>query len=132
EPSIRQSVDALAERVRKSFTEIKLVFPKVPTQKELSRSGLQTAPIVNNPIKQQPAVRAAVAPPSAAGRGDGNYSGPQMRVLRSLAMWRALGHEQPTKEMVGTVAGYSPTSGGYANLLSSLRTAGAVEYPSPG
>jgi hypothetical protein len=70
--------------------------------------------------------------PLATGRGDGTYSGPQMKVLRALAMWKTLGHEQPTKEMVGAVAGYSPRSGGYATLLSSLRTIDAIDYPSPG
>jgi Mn-dependent DtxR family transcriptional regulator len=30
------------------------------------------------------------------------------------------------------MARYSPTSGGYANLLSQLKTAGLIDYPSPG
>lgn len=64
--------------------------------------------------------------------GDGSYTRPQVKVLESLAMWKALGHDTPSREMVAAVAGYSPTSGGFANLLGSLKTPGAIDYPAPG
>jgi uncharacterized protein len=63
---------------------------------------------------------------------DGNFTNPEMKVLRSIAMWRSLGNEAPTKVMVAGAAGYSPKSGGFANLLSRLRSAGALEYPGAG
>lgn len=66
-----------------------------------------------------------LAAPSAP-LGDGTYSGPQHKVLRSLAMWRSLGHEQPTREMVAAIAGYKPSTGNYGNLIGSLVTIGAV------
>lgn len=76
------------------------------------------------------AIRSAV--PQAAPTDGGAWSAPQMRVLRSLAMWKALGHDAPTREMVAATAGYSPSSGGYNNLLSALAVAGAVGKPVPG
>lgn len=60
------------------------------------------------------------------------FSRSEMKVLRAIAMWRCLGHDTPTKVMVAGAAGYSAGSGNFANLLSKLRTAGAIEYPSGG
>jgi hypothetical protein len=55
-----------------------------------------------------------------------------MKVLRSLAMWKALGHDSPSREMVAAASGYSPSSGGFNNLLGGLATAGAIGKPGPG
>lgn len=70
--------------------------------------------------------------PSAEASGDGSFTRPQMRILESLAMWAALGHASPSREMVAAVAGYSPSSGGFNNLLGQIKTAGAIDYPQPG
>lgn len=64
--------------------------------------------------------------------GAGTFTGPQLRVLRSLAMWKALGHDAPSREMVAAASGYSPSSGGFNNLLGSLSTMGAIGKPMPG
>src|SRR6185437_8742786 len=74
--------------------------------------------------------RDVVGPPAS----DGAFTRPQMRVLRSLAMWKSLGHHTPSREMVAAVAGYSPSSGGFNNLLGSLgpKAMGAIGIPSPG
>jgi hypothetical protein len=97
EPSIKQSIEGLAERVRKSFTEIRLVFPKVPTPKDFSRSGLQTPPGVNTPMKQQPAVRAAaVTTPSAAGGSGGTLPPGEKAVLIAAAQFGEVERDQLT------------------------------------
>lgn len=62
----------------------------------------------------------------------GTYSAPQQRVINSLIFWRDFGHEIPTREQVAVVARYKPTSGGFGNLLSELKTNGAIEYPETG
>jgi len=59
------------------------------------------------------------------------FTAPQVKVLRAVGMWAALG-KTPTKPMVAMIAGYSHSSGGFGNLLGQLRTAGAIEYPEPG
>jgi hypothetical protein len=87
------------------------------------------------PVPRQvsaPSFRAArpAAPPPV--KANGQFTGPQHRVLRSLAMWKALGHESPSREMVAAASGYSPSSGGFNNLLGSLATAGAIGKPMPG
>lgn len=75
-----------------------------------------------------PVARAAPAPVVAAQ----GITVPQQRVLNALAWWKGFGIEQPTNEQVGFVAGYSPGSGGFANLKGGLRSAGLVDYPAGG
>lgn len=77
-----------------------------------------------------PAIAPRVAPPVVS--GDGIYSGQELKVLRSLATWAALGHEHPSREMVAAVAGYKPTTGNYRNILSKLSVAGVIGRPSDG
>jgi hypothetical protein len=106
EPSIKQSIEGLAERVRKSFTEIRLVFPKVPTPKDFSRSGLQTPPRVNTPMKQQPAVRAAaVTTPSAAGGSGGTLPPGEKAVLVAAAQFGRVERDQ-----LSVLTGYKRSS----------------------
>lgn len=66
------------------------------------------------------------------GQSGSDFSRSELKVLRSLVMWRSLGNDSPTKIMVGAAAGYSHSSGGFNNTLGKLRTAGAIEYPQPG
>jgi hypothetical protein len=44
----------------------------------------------------------------------------------------AFGIDKPKREQVAFIAGYSPTSGGFYNLLGGLRTMGLLDYPSGG
>jgi hypothetical protein len=62
-------------------------------------------------------------------RALGVLNEPERRVLRPLleAHPNALGREE-----LARLAEYEPTSGGFRNLLSSLRTIGFVDYPSRG
>lgn len=63
---------------------------------------------------------------------NGGVPAPQQKVLDALAWYEALGVQQPTRAQVALVAGYSVTSGGYANLLGKLSSAGHVSYPATG
>lgn len=59
-------------------------------------------------------------------------SGPQQRILNSLAWWRAFGIDRPSNEQVAFVAGYSPKSGNFGNLKGGLNTSKLITYPRPG
>lgn len=109
------------QRARKAaMADIKVAVPSSP------------APSARPPVRLNGAARASTPKPAAVVSGDGTYSGPQRKVLLALAMWRSLGHDAPSREMVAAVAGYSPSSGGFNNLLGGLKTSGAVDYPQPG
>lgn len=64
--------------------------------------------------------------------GDGAITGPMQRILDSVAWWNALGVEMPAREAVAFVAGYTPNSGSFKNPVGALRSAGHVDYPTPG
>lgn len=82
------------------------------------------------PIKKTGPIGDGIAIRSMA-HPDG-YSRPQRKVLRALSMWRALGHEAPSRAMVAAASGYSVSSGGFNNLLGSLTTMKAISIPHPG
>lgn len=60
------------------------------------------------------------------------FTGPQQRILASLAFWKGIGHLAPSRSQVAFVANYSPKSSGFEKALSNTRTAGLIEYPSGG
>ena len=101
-------------------------------------AGRKTAPSGSdaNPIDARPAPDARAPhvrsePPEQSGSG-GGLTAPQRKVLWALAWWATLGTHGPTRAQLAAVAGYSPTSGGFGNLLSQLNSAGLIQYPSQG
>jgi hypothetical protein len=62
---------------------------------------------------------------------DVTLSGPQQRILNSLATWKQIGEAPPSNAQVAWLAGNSPSSSSYANPRSALKTAGLIEYPMP-
>jgi len=61
---------------------------------------------------------AAARQPSPAPNGgdfDVTLSGPQQRILNSLATWKQIGEAPPSNAQVAWLAGNSPSSSSYAN-----------------
>jgi hypothetical protein len=56
---------------------------------------------------------------------------PGLRILGSLAWWRAAGVPQPTRHQVAFVAGYT-VNGHFTNQLGALRSKGFIDYPGTG
>lgn len=61
-----------------------------------------------------------------------NLAPAQRRVLNAVGFWKAIRHDAPTREQIAAVAGYSPSSGGFNNLIGGLKTGGYLEIPQPG
>lgn len=72
--------------------------------------------------------------PATASRTNGHddLPTPHRRVLASISFWASVGHAQPTREQVAGVAGYSPGSGGFNNILGTLATQGLIDKPGTG
>lgn len=68
----------------------------------------------------------------AATNGNGSVSGPQQRILDSLAWFESLSLPAPQKNIVAWLADASPTSSAFANNLGALRSAGLIDYPQQG
>lgn len=89
---------------------------------------------IDEPIPDAKPARAAPVPrapatPAVAAEG---VTVPQQRILNSLAWWKAFGIGNPTSEQVAFGADYSASSSGFSNLKGAMRSAGLIEYPSPG
>jgi hypothetical protein len=95
-------------------------------QTELAKQVPAAAPIPAERI-QRTRASAAAAPKSSpapnGSRGDGILSGPQQRILNSLATWKHIGEPSPSNAQVAWLAGYRPSSSSYANPRSALKTA---------
>jgi uncharacterized protein len=65
--------------------------------------------------------------------GDGAGLPPsEQKILSALLWWQSHGWNEPSKPQVAALAGYSPNGGRFMNLLGALRTAGLIDYPTPG
>lgn len=103
-------------------------------------AGPPTGEPVPTPVASMAAIQEAAKaagrvnrPPQPSNPKDGEgLTGPQRKVLDALAWWETIGVSQPAKLQVAFVAGYKPSGGGFNNLLSSLRTAGWIDYPAGG
>lgn len=77
------------------------------------------------------------APERGATGGASSLTGPEQRVLNAIFWYEALGIMQPTRIMVGFIAGYRVTKKGggtFSNILSALRNTDVplIEYPTTG
>lgn len=84
-----------------------------------------------NPIKVAPKAKYSPAPRiNPANNGD--FTGPERRILASLSFWKSIGYESPTRDQVAAVAGYSPIGGAFGNPIGKLRSNNIIDYPSSG
>lgn len=68
---------------------------------------------------------------SAIGSAD-DLNGPQKRIVNSLRFWRSVGYDNPSREQVAAVAGYSAQGGAFGVPASQLCTMGIVGKPGNG
>lgn len=89
------------------------------------------APVQSATTKVRQVAHSAPRAPRPAADTDG-LPGPQRKVLNAVGFWKAIGHDAPTREQIAAVAGYSPSSGGFNNLIGGLKSGGYLEIPQPG
>lgn len=66
-------------------------------------------------------------------KNNGSLTGPQQRILDALAWLADLGiADRASRVQVAFLSEYKPKGGAFNNTLSSLRSAGLVDYPSSG
>jgi hypothetical protein len=64
--------------------------------------------------------------------GEVKLTGSMKKILAAMAELVAVGKPAAPREMVGGWSGYAPNGGGFMNTLGALRSAGLIDYPSPG
>jgi hypothetical protein len=111
-----------AERLTLVATEqVKSGSPETPAK--AATTPMPAKAITAPPPRQKP-------PPAAS--GGGNLSNPQAHLLRALAWWLAMGHQQPTKAQLAAIANWKVGGSNMRGRLAELSTAGLVHYPSSG
>lgn len=115
-------------RAMKELQRMVDIQPPDPELRKVAKIIPKYIPAGSSFVNPKPATRENLA----YSMGNGNVNGPQRKVLVALSELLSIGKEAPPKDMVAAWAGYSPSSGGYANLLSSLKSAGLADYPSGG
>lgn len=100
-----------------------------------SKEDKNTIKIINTPVSQkishllQPKQRPIESTVSTEPMGE--LSNAHTRVLYAMGRIEAMGVTPASKDMVAAFSRYKPSSGGFRNLLGSLRSAGMINYPSP-
>lgn len=129
-PPVIANADELAEaRHQGEITGIAIGISLAQQALAALRVGGPPAPALGRAKTSRAPVATEAPPMSAPAAG---ITGPQQKVLNALSWWKAFGIDQPTNDQVGFIAGYSPTSGGFANLKGGLRALGLVDYPAGG
>lgn len=125
--ALRAAADAFA-------AEVKTIVTSAVGPAELKGA------IAFSPAPQTPLLRAAPSvPPRSPSRakpiapaGDGELTGPQLKLLQALAWWAHMGHETVHRRQAAAIAGWKPTGSNLKDRLSELKTRGLVDYPSTG
>jgi len=79
----------------------------------------------------RPAPRPRPQAPTEPTQGDIRISGPQQRILDALAWFESIG-VTPRRPPLAAVAGSSSKSSGFEKNVSTLKTAGLIDYPESG
>ena len=115
---------AAIQTAMKAFVGVAFVAPKRLPKVYVAKADIApTKPIERRIVAPAPAVHS---------NGHDDLSAPQRRVMASLAFWKSIGHEMPTREQVAAVAGYRPGSGNFNNLVGGLSATGRTNVPQPG
>jgi hypothetical protein len=95
-----------------------------------TRFAIAPSPSTPAPVRvQAPTVRSVPVPTN----GNAHLSNSQRKVLsRLVELLECTNQNSVKKEQLAAWAEYSPTSGGYNNLLGALRSSGLIDYPQPG
>jgi hypothetical protein len=82
--------------------------------------------------KPTTAGRQEVTPAVPKPTGEAGVSKPQEAILNALAWFESVGIKSARLQMVAAVASVSSKSSGFKKNVSTLRTSGLIDYPSPG
>lgn len=99
-----------------------------PVPKSLPRPAPSVLPI--SPPRAKPIPQLAHMRQNASS-GPG-LTAPQQKIMRSLLFWSSMGKPAPSREMVAGIAGYSPGTGNFNNLLGQMKAMGLIDYPVAG
>lgn len=132
--SATSTVDTAEKRMQAILERATAKHVKAATKEAAKKSSSPAVPqIPAGPSRAAPAPvlpRASNPPPAAS--GDGSLTNPQRTLLQSLAWWRAMGHDAPSRPQVAAICGWKPSGSNLKDRLSELSKSGLVVYPQTG
>lgn len=81
------------------------------------------------PIAKAAKAKAVPRAPAEITGGDASLTKPQLALLRSLAWWRAMGHDSPTRVQVATICKWKTTGSNVKDRISELYRLGHISKP---
>jgi hypothetical protein len=123
---LKESASWIERAKRFARTIAEIPDPEVP--KTSSSSHPPSARTLVAPTVSPPRQSQKEAPGPGTPEGEFRLTKAHQRILAALVQLHGIGVGRPTKTQVALWAGYSPTSGGYANYLGMLRSAGLIDY----
>jgi hypothetical protein len=128
-PALLGAVDesrAGAKRVQTATRPALKICPAIPT----NQMTLRNLGVVAKALQDLGHVRQSIERESQ--ERDATVSGPQLKILRALAMFEALGISDVPRTWVAPLADTTHSSSGFEKNVSTLTTGGYIERGSPG
>src|SRR5205807_192772 len=116
---------ALTKEVTEDFKAMVAERPGLDIELTFEPSIVPPQQVARPAPQKAPQARPAVAAPMRD--GDVILSNPQLTLLRSLAWWHAMGHDNPTRPQVAAICGWRVTAGHLKNVIGALNSAGFTE-----
>jgi hypothetical protein len=138
EDGFKLAANAMVKNAADVIAAVRIVPPEyvVPNAIPQMTSGARKKLVPQSTESQVPVSTQAAASrfhlsQARATKVDG-ISAPMQRILNSVGFWNSVGTPQPSRAQVAVVAGYSPSSGGFNNLVGKLNTEGLLRIPGAG
>lgn len=123
----QKSIEQLRDNAKRILAQLKATLDD-ETPVEINVGVQKNAPFtVSTSARRAIPARAPGAVKPAEG-----LSGPQQRILNTLATFELLGKQSADKSNVAVFSDASPTSSSYGNNLGALRSLGLIDYPRAG
>jgi uncharacterized protein len=132
--AMRQQIETLQLAQDKAQAVVQYIGAEMTRRRMVADETPKTRPPAApaKPALPTPQRTSSSAPTPKSSTPAGDLTGPQRTFLQSLAWWRAMGHEAPSRVQVASICGWRVTSGHLKNVAGSLRTKGLIDYPSDG
>jgi hypothetical protein len=119
------AIKTMAEQRALEGARAVLAFePQFVISKEYIPSGSPPAHRPAHTPTRTPTPAPAARKSSPAASGDGTLTNPQRQLLKALAWWQRMGHDNPSRPQVAAIAGWKVTAGHLRNVVGSLNANG--------
>ena len=115
--NLKTEADKILEAVQTAQGAAAVARPAIPAANPPTQAPVRR---VEAPVREKPAPNRPIEP-------QGDLTGPEQRVLNSLAWFEAIGVTSPELPAVAFMAGYT-VNGSFHNVRGKLRGKGLVEY----